>query len=372
MKGRILSVRDLTPADEAAWRDLAGRAVEPNPLCEPDCLVPAATYQTFGADISLVVAEEAGRFQACVPVRPVSRWYTIRYPIAANKVRRATYVGTPLVDPASGTAAVSTLFTALADHRRAYGYRLFGLDSLRQGGPVARYVDSAAAGLGLPVYVHEDFERPFLIRRPEPTYFDDLSAKRRKAIRRSRRLLTEDLGTAPRIVDRAHDLSSIDEFTALEAAGYKAVNGVALATVPGEPEYFRSMCERFAASGRLLVLALESGGQTLGMQVWLRGGGGLFGVKVAYDERFAYAGPGALLHVESFDYIHHHTDAGWLDPCASEDNAFLLGLYPDRTRITTELFALRGAVDHLLVRALPSLRVLHKRWTTRRRGVTDI
>ncbi len=362
MNGRLISVRQLSDGDERRWRDLAQRALEPNPLCEPDCLIPAARYQTFGDEISLLVAEENGRFQACVPIRPVKRWYNLRYPIAANKVRRATYVGTPLVDPTSGTTAVATMLTTLADERRTLGCRLFGLDSLREGGPVAHLVHAAAAELGLPVYVAEDFERAFFVRRPQPTYFDDLSAKRRKATRRSRRLLTEEFGARPAIVDRSLDLSAIDEFMALEAAGYKAENGVALATVPGETEYFRSMCERFAESKNLLLLALECGGQTLGMQVWLRGGDGLFGVKVAYDERFARSGPGALLHVESFDYFHEHTDANWADPCASADNDFLMRLYPDRTRISTLLFALRGPVDHLFVRSLPHIRQVRRRW----------
>jgi CelD/BcsL family acetyltransferase involved in cellulose biosynthesis len=363
VKGRLIAVRDLTAADEKKWRDLADRAVEPNPLCEPECVIPAARYQTFGAEISLLVAEEGDRFQACVPLRPVRHWYNIRYPIAANKVRRATQVGTPLVDPAAGMAAVATMLTTLADERRALGCRLFGLDSLREGGPVAAYVHAAAAELGLPIYVAEDFERALFVRRPSPTptYFDDLSAKRRKAIRRSRRLLTEELGTRPGIVDRSLDLSAIDEFVTLEASGYKAVNGVALATVPGEREYFRAMCEAFAEHKRLLVLALEAGGQTLGIQIWLRGGDGLFGVKVAYDERYARSGPGALLHVESFDFIHQETDATWADPCASAENVFLMGLYPDRTRISTNLFALRGAVDHLLVRGLPRVRALRRR-----------
>jgi hypothetical protein len=121
------------------------------------------------------------------------------------------------------------------------------------------------------------------------------------------------------------------------------------------------MCEAFAESKRLLVLALESGGQTLGIQIWLRGGDGLFGVKVAYDERYARSGPGALLHVESLDFIHQETDATWADPCASAENVFHMGLYPERTRISTNLFALRGPVDHLLVRALPGARALRRR-----------
>jgi CelD/BcsL family acetyltransferase involved in cellulose biosynthesis len=364
MRGRLISVRDMSGRDEDAWHDLAGRAVEPNPLCEPDCVIPAARHQTFGDEIALVVAEENGKFLACVPVRPMKRWYNIPYPIAANKVRRSTYVGTPLVDATGGTDAVATLFGTLADERRTLGCRLFGLDSLREDGPVAHYVYGAARRLGLPVYVHENFERAFCVRRDEATYFDDLSAKRRKAIRRSRRLLLKDFGQAPVIVDRSHDLSSVEEYVAMEAAGYKSVNGVALATVPGEAAYFHDMCERFAMSKHLLALSLECGGRTLGMQIWLRGHEGLFGVKVAYDERYAVYGPGALLHVEMFEHVHYNTDAQWIDTCAGPDNGFLFGLYPDRTRISTLLFALGGPVDKALVRNLPRVRSLHRRWRT--------
>jgi len=74
MRGRLLSVSQLAPEDEQAWKDLAGRAVEPNPFLEPDCLVPAGKHQTYGGEIRLAVAEEQGRFYACVPLRSVRSW----------------------------------------------------------------------------------------------------------------------------------------------------------------------------------------------------------------------------------------------------------------------------------------------------------
>ncbi|HTT86285.1 MAG TPA: GNAT family N-acetyltransferase [Acidimicrobiales bacterium] len=362
MQGRLIGVRDISAGDEERWRDLAERAAEPNPLCEPDCVVPAAVHQTFGDEIALVVAEENGRFLACVPVRPVRRWYNIRYPVAANKVRRSTYVGTPLVDPVGATAAMATLLATLGDARRSLGCRLFGLDSLRQGGPVASYVHEAAVGLGLPVYEQENFERAFWVRRHEPTYLDDVRPSRRAHLRRRRRMLKDAFGYVPVLVDRSHDKAAVEEFVAMEAAGYKAVNGVALATVPGEVEYFTAMCERFAGAKRLVVLSLECGGETLGMQVSLRGGEGIFSVKVSYDERYRRFGPGVLLHTEMFEYVHHNTDARWVDSCSSENNGFLLELYPDRTRISTLLFPLGGKVDAAVVRGLTRVRPLHRRW----------
>ena len=57
MKGRVIGVRQASDADVAGWRDLAVRAVEPNPLYEPACVIPAARHQTFGHEIVYSSAE---------------------------------------------------------------------------------------------------------------------------------------------------------------------------------------------------------------------------------------------------------------------------------------------------------------------------
>ena len=58
MQGIILRAGEVRPDEEAAWRDLAARAAEANPLYEPDCVIPAARHQSFGEEIEVVVAEE--------------------------------------------------------------------------------------------------------------------------------------------------------------------------------------------------------------------------------------------------------------------------------------------------------------------------
>src|SRR5205823_14406944 len=63
--------------------------------------------------------------------------------------------------------------------------------------------------------------------------------------------------------------------------------GVALTTVEGETAFFREMCERFGAAGRLHLVALEGGGQTLAMNVWIRGGAGIFMIKWSFDEKYS-------------------------------------------------------------------------------------
>jgi hypothetical protein len=42
MNSFLLPLADLTARDVAAWRDLAARAVEPNPFFEPDFVLPPA------------------------------------------------------------------------------------------------------------------------------------------------------------------------------------------------------------------------------------------------------------------------------------------------------------------------------------------
>ena len=136
VQGRILDVRNLSSSDENSWRELARRAVEPNPFYEPDCIIPAATHQSFGDEIQLVVAAVGDRFYGCIPIRHVSRWRKLPYPIVTSQVRRMTYLGTPLVDAERGAEAVKAMLGALIAERRAGGSRVLVVQELTDG-PVA-------------------------------------------------------------------------------------------------------------------------------------------------------------------------------------------------------------------------------------------
>lgn len=361
IRGRIVTVRKISPADERAWRELAARAMEPNPFFEPDCLIPAAAHQTFGEEIRLVVAEQEGRFLACFPVRHVRRW-KFPYPILTSQVRRMGYLGTPLVDPEGGTEAVAALLGALVGLRRTATARLLVIDGMTGEGPVSDLLREAAARLDLPMRVFETHDRGMLVRRDEPTYDNVHSSKTRYNIRRQRRLLEKELSSDINLVDRADDPSAIAEYIEMEASGYKARTGVAMTTVPGEPEYFSEMCERFAKVGRLHVLALEAEGRTLAMEIWLRAGEGLFLMKISFDEKYSRFGPGVLLQMAAMQYFHANTDTTWIDTCTSPDNTLLLRLYPDRRRIESLFVVLgRSPVDRAVIRTFTAARPLHNR-----------
>ena len=69
------------------------------------------------------------------------------------------------------------------------------------------------------------------------------------------------------------------------------------------------------------------------MEIWVRGGDGLFLMKISYDERYKRFGSGVLLQMEAMKYFHEKTDASWIDTCTSEGNELVLRLYPARRKV---------------------------------------
>jgi CelD/BcsL family acetyltransferase involved in cellulose biosynthesis len=361
MQPRIINVKNLSAEDEKAWRDLSGRALEPNPFYEPDCLIPAAIHQTFGDQIDLVVAEVDGRFHACLPVRRVSRWRGLPYKIVTSQVRRMTYLGTPLVDEEYGLEAVTAVLSALVDERRRGGSRVLVLQDLTEG-RVSSLFRAAASDLKLPLVVFESFERGTLGRHDPPGYQQAHSPKTLRNLNRKHRNLAKEIGGIAEILDRGEDPEAIEEYIALEASGYKAENGVAMATVPGEPEYFRDMCGRFASEGRFHLLSLGGTERTAAMIAWFRSGDSVFQFKWSYDEEFSKYSPGLILHTEAMRYFDEKTDARLLDTCTWGENEMVNRLYPDRRTIASYFIVLGPSIrDRLVMRSVVALRPLHRK-----------
>jgi CelD/BcsL family acetyltransferase involved in cellulose biosynthesis len=361
-KARIVHARDLTPEDEGAWRAMADRVVEPNPLFEPDCIIPAARHQQFGDQIDLVFAEDGGRIVACLPVREVTRWRQFPYPFVTNAVRRMMYCGTPLVDRDRSSEALAAVFGALRDRRGLTHGRVLVLQELAEGGAVEDAVRDGAREAGLPSYRYESWERPIVVRRPDADYRASHGGKFLRNLARLRRNLGTTLGGEVVHVDRSDDPTAVQELIRLEGAGYKARTGVAMTTVPGEPAYFAEMADRFREAGRLHVHSLEVDGRVCAMQLNVQAREGLFLLKLVYDEELAKFRPGLQLHLDVIDDFHHRTDADWLDTCTYKDNETLLRMYPDRKRFCSYFVPLgRNPVDRTAARAFIAVRPLHKR-----------
>ena len=359
MRSRTIRLAELTPAEETEWRDLGRRAVEPNPFFESDCLMAAWRHLPEAAGLCVVVAEEDGRFHACMPVGPAGRWSRLRRPALLGRAETTAMVlGTPLVDPSHGLEAVATLLQGVRDQAWTVGAGLLVLDWLGDEGPVAPLVRQAAAQLGLTRSEVGCWYRPGLYRRADPREHPlvNLGKQRRRKMGQQRRRLAELVGPLE-VVDRARDQAAVAEFLRLESSGWKqaAPDGEAFARREATVAFFGQLCARFAASGRLLLLSLEAEGKSMAMLCCLRAGAGLFTYRAGYDEAFGRYSPGLQLFLAAVEYMHHSTDAAWLDSCTTPDNRYLPDLLPDSLRLTTTVIALGGPVDRATVRALPAI-----------------
>jgi hypothetical protein len=364
MKGRLIALREISAPDEAAWRELAARSLEPNPLFEPDCLIPAARHQLGGEEMRLLVAEDRSCFHACVPLVRVPRWGRLRLPVVTSHVRRMTYLGTPLIAPEQGYAAAIALLSALVQGRHDWRAGFLELAWVADGGPVGSLLREAASELHLPFFVHEEFERGLLVRRNESVGRDRVPGQTAGELRRRRRRLAERLGGELCFADRGTDPAGPTTYLDIESSGRKMANGVAVRAVPGEEGYFLEMCRRFARSDRLRLPALVGGGTTVAMQVWIQGSEGMFMIKNSYDATYRRYGPGVQLHLSASEHFLQGTDASWIDTCTYGGNELLLDLYPDRRRICSYLIALGSRRDGFMLgsyRALRATKALYGR-----------
>src|SRR5580700_5820161 len=100
MDTRLVKVKGISTEDERRWRELASRAIEPNPFFEPDFVALSAQHFEGYGDTTLVVAQEGDTFTGVLPIVTFDRPHIPPRPVASI-VGRPTAVralGTPLID----------------------------------------------------------------------------------------------------------------------------------------------------------------------------------------------------------------------------------------------------------------------------------
>jgi CelD/BcsL family acetyltransferase involved in cellulose biosynthesis len=345
VKGRVIAVSDLTEDEVLAWSDLGRRAVHINPLFEADCLVLAARHLRYGADISVVVAEEFGRLYGCFPVQRAPNWERIHRPVLMPQTRRGLYDGTPLLDRERGHEAMVAMLQACQEQHASGAPGLVVFDWVDDASEVALHLRQAAATLGLRAYDYQRWQRPMLRRRADGDYRAIHGKKFLHNIDRLRRRLGEELDSTVQVVDRRDDCDAIRAFIELEGAGYKGPARTSLNAYPDEVVWFTAVCDRFREAGRLRLWSLEAGDHTLAYQLGFMASDGLLILKITYDEAYAKYTPGLQLNLGVIDKLDAMTGVDWIDTCTFENNETMLRMYPDRRSVATIVVATGGLVD---------------------------
>ena len=336
ISARWLNTARLSPGDVERWTELARSAASPNPFYEPDFVIPAVEH--FGGELELLVAlNNPGDWVGLMPVERQRRWGRLVGSALTGWKHPHCFLESPLLAPGFEDGAAATMIEAA---RREAG--LIAFDRFPAEGRSAAALSAACGALGVKPIAWKRFERAALKRRSEDDYVRSaMGGKHFRDLRRKSRKLESELGSIV-VVERAGDPQAIDDFLALEAAGWKGNEGTALACGQGA-EFFRAICERFAEAGRLQMLTTRAGDRIVAMQSALIAGEGLFCFKIAYDESLRRFSPGTLLMAETASEFHRRPELQWVDSCSKPNSEPIEHLWPDRRELSTVLVPGAGA-----------------------------
>jgi CelD/BcsL family acetyltransferase involved in cellulose biosynthesis len=326
----------LSRGDLERWRELAVRAVVPNPFFEPEHVLPLVTSLGQESSVALLVLRVGNDWHGCLPIHRVARWH--RVPLRSVVTWRGSYLDTPLLGTpliASERPAESLRMLVDGMRRLDRSASFAALEVVAEDRGFGELISEAVDGLAPTAVVFSRFERAALSRKAEQSWLEErLAATRRRSLGRQRRKL-DDAFESIQVLNCAGDEAALDRLINLEAAGWKGRQGTAVAMRPRHAGFFREMCRGFAEQDRLQIFELRGANQTIASKCNLLGGDTVFLLKEAYDESWASYSPGTLLEVEMLERFYDAPGAAFIDSCASHDNQVFNRLLPDRRPIAT-------------------------------------
>ncbi|WP_338446169.1 GNAT family N-acetyltransferase [Pelagerythrobacter marensis] len=343
--------RDLESAIALAeWDDLARDTGEPNPFYEHWSLLPALDAFGERAACTLMVLRCEGRLCGLIPLARAAGYYGYPLPHLANWSHDNLFVGNPLVR----RGYEERFWRELLDHADAApgGALFLHLDRLAEDGPLFAALARIVGEQGRAWAVVQREERAMLQSDLSPqAYFERaLNGKKRKELRRQDKRLADE-GT--RGFERRDDEAGLDrwieQFLALEKAGWKGRNGSALADDPRTRGWFVQTMRGAAAHGRLERLSLTLDGAPIAMLANFIAPPGAFSFKTAYDERFARYSPGVLLQRENLDLLTRDGIA-WCDSCAAADHPMIERIWREKRAMVRVNLAIGGKLRRTVFR----------------------
>jgi hypothetical protein len=264
---------------EAEWRDLAGRAIEPNPFFEPDFALPAAQHLVDFRDAPVLLLWDgpatSRRLLGFVPSR--LRHRLLGHDELTGWSNPRLHIATPLIDAEEAERVIAALLHAPGRWGLAHAQNLV-LPRLALDGAVLRSVLQVAEQTG-----HAAALEPL----STPPAFAGASnlANLRYGLSRQGKLSFAESGSRQELRDM------VELHLALEASGSLARAGTAALQDTRESAFLRAMTRNLARSHRCRagLLSLDDkpvAGAILigkGTRLWLYAG--------VEDERFASFAP---------------------------------------------------------------------------------
>lgn len=282
------------------WRRLCENAIEPNGYYLPEWKFAVNASAQGRTNVSALIAHatasEGQRLIGLLPVISAWRAYGLPLPALVSSDPYGT-LATPLLDRDRADEAAASLM----QQARNTGAHALILRDITLDGAAMMAFTRALACRGLKPRILQSHARASLdaARNADDLLRDALGPKKLKELRRQRNRLAEHgeviftIATTPSEIKR--DLAT---FLTLEASGWKAKRGTALAQHEGDAAFIRRAVFDAAARGNCEIVTLHAGETPVASGIVLRHLDRAFYFKLGVDERFAKCSPGVQLTLE--------------------------------------------------------------------------
>lgn len=337
-----------------AWLALAARALEANVFYEPVFALPAALHLAASKRplFLLVWDETAGERASLCGLLPFNLRRTLTgRPFADNWLHDFAALGTPLIDREH---AIETLDLMLDWLHRQYPSAV-GLmfRKLRSDGTIVSLLRTRAALTGREMREFDRHERAALpAGDPSGNLLTRaLSSKKRRELRRQRNRLSDQGALTYTSARRPEDVrAAVEEFLALEAAGWKGERGTAFLNDAGRSTFLRTVTRLMARDAKCRIDALRVDGRPAAMGIVLRDRDCAWLWKIAYDEDYAATSPGVQFLVDFTRVQLAEEGVQLTDSAAIPDHPMINHIWRDRVSITDMLISM--ATHHTRIFAL--------------------
>lgn len=293
-----VDVVDLFDVPQAAWADLAGRALEANAFYLPDWARAVARHAEGKSGARVLLAWDSPARDRLIGLLPVmSAWRTLRIPVPLFVAWHPySPVATPLIDRDRAADAARGLVAAA---RRGGALALL-LPSAPDEGPAVKALRAAVADFdAVPVAMNRRQRALLDATQGSETAIVGLGPKKIKELRRQRNRLADGGEVVFKIARPGVEAAAaLDAFLALEASGWKGARGTALASKPGDTRFVKTAMTALVAAGVADIATLSSGPKVIAAGILLRHLRRSFFFKIGYDESAARTSPGVQLTLD--------------------------------------------------------------------------
>jgi CelD/BcsL family acetyltransferase involved in cellulose biosynthesis len=319
------------------WRDLAGRALEPNVFYDPAFALAAAPV--FGADAGAVLVWSQTPPQRLVGLFPlrIERRYGVMTTLTGWTHPYAP-LGVPLVDRDEADAAIGAFLNHVEAEPKLPKLVMLPLIA-RDGAFAAALARVLARHNGASAHFG-DHARALLAPSERANYLDHVSHKKLKELRRQRRRI-EQTGAVTFVSARepATIAPALADYLMLEASGWKGRAGTAARQSADVLHFVQSAIAALSAENRVRIGRLTRGDMPLAAAITLRAGDRAWFWKIAYDEAHASFSPGVQLTLDITKELLADGALAQTDSCATADHPMIDHLWRERLALADMLIA---------------------------------